>query len=216
VDNLFKDILSDEERVHLERWIGLVAKNGKHKSSLDLYLDLSRQAQNLLGGPDDGFSAKIGEIYTVAVVASPQTLQYLCAVELWEGSYKEGPTVWRMRQKTNTHRFEDLTRIKIAEEVRQSEARIKKYKSITMAPGNVEAHLARRLKTDFAARFEMANKLGAHICGSPKRADKIKCPQCGRRTVYFYIEPGARNVAKCKHNSSCGWFGNLLILARSA
>jgi len=214
MNKIFDGVLDDGERIQLERWISLVAKHGEHQSSLDLYLDLSRQAQDMLQA-EDGIQEVLGGIWTVAAVMSPQTLQYLCAVELWEGSYKEGPTLWRIRQKTNTHRFDDVTRIKIADEVRQYEARVKRYKETTIAPGNLKAHLARRLKTDYAARFEMAHKLGAHICGNPQRADKITCPQCSRKTAYFYIEPGARNVAKCKHESSCGWFGNLLLLARS-
>ena len=215
MEQLFDGILSDKDRVSLERWISVVAKHSESKDSLDLYLNLSKQAQGLLNGPDDGFSQEIGEAWMMAVVASPATLQYLCAIELWEGSYKEGPTLWRARKRTGIHRYEDEERIKIADEVRESDARRARYKKTVISSGNLEAHLARRLKNDFDARFEMAHKLGAHICGSKKRADRIKCPQCGRMTVYFYIEPGARNVAKCKHGNSCGWFGNLLLLARS-
>ena len=216
MEQIYQDILSDQDRLTLERWIGLVAKHTDYTKSMDLYLHLSRSARDALDGPDDGFSWHIGELWMLAASVSPATLQYLCAVELWDGSYEEGPTTWRFRKKTGNWSFEDLERIRIADEVRTAEARRARYKRSTVSAGNLEAHLARKLKTDYTARFEMAHRMGAKITGHPQRADKIKCPQCGRHTVYFYIEPGARNVAKCKHETSCGWYGNLLQLARSA
>jgi len=44
----------------------------------------------------------------------------------------------------------------------------------------------------------------------------IPCPSCGRRSVYFSIDPSTANSTKwpsCNHANSCGWWGKLETLS---
>ncbi len=55
------------------------------------------------------------------------------------------------------------------------------------------------------AREKKASDLGATITDGVAR--KIKCPSCGRKTVWFGIDPEPKKSAECNHKNSCGWFG---------
>lgn len=65
------------------------------------------------------------------------------------------------------------------------------------------------LKNDHGARSWAAGALGAVTTGEPPRADKIQCPSCGDASVWFFLAPGQRAGADCKHLNSCGWSGFL-------
>jgi hypothetical protein len=39
------------------------------------------------------------------------------------------------------------------------------------------------------------------------RCDYAPCPKCSRRSVWWWIEPGAALQAQCTHKNSCGWHG---------
>lgn len=60
---------------------------------------------------------------------------------------------------------------------------------------------------DPAVRLELAHALGADIDG--ERAFHIMCPRCGRRDVYYFLEPERRLRARCNHERNCGWEGHL-------
>ena len=64
-----------------------------------------------------------------------------------------------------------------------------------------------RLCTDRGTRERAAVWLEANLCGV--RAERIACPSCGRPSVWFYLEPGAKGTASCNHLNSCGWWGHL-------
>lgn len=57
-------------------------------------------------------------------------------------------------------------------------------------------------------RLAFAGKTGATIQGSEARY--IQCPQCGRNSVHFSIDPSIPTTYKwptCNHVNSCGWWG---------
>ena len=68
--------------------------------------------------------------------------------------------------------------------------------------------LRSRLKNERAAREGCADQVGARVKGEPPRAEGIRCPQCERPNVWFWIQPGpSANGAYCDHEKSCGWTG---------
>ncbi len=60
-----------------------------------------------------------------------------------------------------------------------------------------------------AFRLHVANVLGAQVSGTEgsQRAEKITCPSCGRRSVWFIIVPRSAGRAHCHHRNSCDWAG---------
>ncbi len=73
--------------------------------------------------------------------------------------------------------------------------------------GEARREAQERLKTDAATRRRAAEYLQAKVRGN--RADDIACPGCGRRSVWFWLEPGKLKTANCNHKNSCGWWGHL-------
>lgn len=64
-----------------------------------------------------------------------------------------------------------------------------------------------RLATEPEARERAAAFLGARVRG--RRAEGVVCPQCGRTSAWFWVEPGQMGAARCNHRNSCGWYGPL-------
>ena len=64
--------------------------------------------------------------------------------------------------------------------------------------------MARRLRLEPAARQMLAERLGVV---TEQHARKVKCPQCGDRSVWWMIH--GTGYAKCSHLNSCGWLGPL-------
>lgn len=61
-------------------------------------------------------------------------------------------------------------------------------------------------------RLKLAHELGARLRGN--KASGIKCPNCSRNEVWFFIAPGQKLSASCNHQGeSCGWNGGLWRLA---
>ena len=61
---------------------------------------------------------------------------------------------------------------------------------------------------DPEVRSKVANAVGASIQGNTAR--QIECPQCGKREVYFSIDPtmvGAVVWPRCNRQDKCQWFG---------
>lgn len=80
------------------------------------------------------------------------------------------------------------------------------------APVSARPDLARRiaqhrLNHDPTVRSLAAEHLHARL--SATRASRVKCPSCGRRSVWFWIDPQRQRVAACNHRNSCGWWGFL-------
>jgi hypothetical protein len=75
-------------------------------------------------------------------------------------------------------------------------------------PADPRRRAARELlHHDRNARLRAAELLDATIVD--RRADRIRCPSCGRDSVWFWLEPGAQSTASCKHRESCHWWGHL-------
>ena len=74
--------------------------------------------------------------------------------------------------------------------------------------------VASQLRTDPAARRELAELLGAKIRGAPPedRAEGIGCPACGQPSVWFPLSPSRMFSCACNHRTHCGWYGSLLAL----
>lgn len=63
---------------------------------------------------------------------------------------------------------------------------------------------------DIDVRQRVANAVGASIQGNTAR--NIPCPQCGKREVYFSIDPtsiGAVVWPRCNRQEKCQWYGKL-------
>lgn len=77
-----------------------------------------------------------------------------------------------------------------------------------MSPSAVHRAVVEQLKTDEGMRRRVASMLSATISeGVNPRADKIRCPGCGRPSVHYMLTPGQWNGARCSHRNSCGWRG---------
>lgn len=77
-----------------------------------------------------------------------------------------------------------------------------------VAPYDAARQLAiHRLNTEPSVRRNAAEVLGAKV--HENRAERVHCPRCGRRSVWFWLNPGEMNTARCDHLNSCGWWGRL-------
>ena len=64
-----------------------------------------------------------------------------------------------------------------------------------------------QVRTSPQRRRELGEALGGRISGDQVR--KVPCPQCGRASVWWVINPTTKTTASCDHLNSCGWFGQL-------
>lgn len=56
-------------------------------------------------------------------------------------------------------------------------------------------------------RLALAIERKAYIKGGVAR--DVRCPQCQRRSVWFYLDGSQKRTASCNHQHSCGWYGFL-------
>jgi len=79
------------------------------------------------------------------------------------------------------------------------------------------------LRTDAAARLRAAEAMGATVAGAVAR--RMECPRCGRRSVWYVVDPIRKATASCNHQpggkrgDACGWYGSvfdLLVAVRGA
>ena len=61
------------------------------------------------------------------------------------------------------------------------------------------------------AREALVVQLGGRM--SAERVGKVRCPKCGRPSVWWIINPSTKVTAECDHLNSCGWWGHLDLLA---
>ena len=45
---------------------------------------------------------------------------------------------------------------------------------------------------------------------------RVKCPDCGRLSVWWAIAPERCGAAMCDHRNSCGWSGSIVKLLKDA
>lgn len=60
---------------------------------------------------------------------------------------------------------------------------------------------------DRSERLGLAVRKKAYIKGGVAR--DLECPQCHRRSVWYYLDSSQKRTASCNHMNSCGWFGFL-------
>ena len=79
--------------------------------------------------------------------------------------------------------------------------------------GDMNRSEKRRYKmfaTDPKLREEAARRVGAKIVDN--RATRAPCPQCGKESVWWWIEPTSMVTAQCDHRNTCGWYGPVFEL----
>ena len=75
-------------------------------------------------------------------------------------------------------------------------------------------HVRDRLDGDPDMRSQVGMRLGGTLRHAARPyIDDVKCPSCGDREVWFYLDEGP---AVCHHRNSCGWAGGLHMLWRMA
>lgn len=84
--------------------------------------------------------------------------------------------------------------------------------------GRRDAARTQRLRTDPETRRRAGVELAGREqgLGGSARVTGVRCPSCGRRTVYWFVSPERMTGAACNHINSCGWRGPLLSLLTGA
>lgn len=82
---------------------------------------------------------------------------------------------------------------------------------VRLPPGRYQAEARRRLKEDPGTRERLGLALGGRVAGQGDNATikGVRCPQCGRPSVWWPLMPQHGGFAKCNHANSCGWWGPL-------
>jgi hypothetical protein len=81
-----------------------------------------------------------------------------------------------------------------------------------------ERELARELRTRLDQDVVLRQSVGVQLGGTLRPAarpyvDDLRCPHCGDREAWFYIDAGP---VVCHHRNSCGWAGSLDALRRQS
>ncbi len=82
---------------------------------------------------------------------------------------------------------------------------------IAVSSDRMEREIKARLNTEPAARRDLGHVLDGVVTGELVR--HVRCPQCGKRSVWWPIQPTHRKTALCNHRKTCGWWGFLFDLA---
>ena len=81
-----------------------------------------------------------------------------------------------------------------------------------------ERELARHLRAALDGDAGLRQQVGLQLGGTFRPAarpyvDDLRCPHCGDREAWFYVDEGP---VVCHHRNSCGWAGSLDALRRQA
>ncbi len=232
-----EELLTEKERAELVKSIIQLQRVEKYTDPSDLLVQIERWGAWLINGagwlhfsystPEDRTK---GEIITTAIAADMYKVHNICrnAVpyvlrgtkpERWTEA--EAESLDDIRAKIKTKKLEmgigALTYEEAdAKKAEDAKRRARKAIQRTRVPVvNHEREMAKRLKTEPAARLALARELQGTIRGTPETASSILCPACNRRSVWFFIEPEGKTSASCNHQNSCGWWGSLYDLARA-
>lgn len=85
--------------------------------------------------------------------------------------------------------------------------RARRRRSVYGSAEDLDREARRAMREDPEIRRHVAHRLGAELHG--EYAKKAPCPNCSRRSVWFYIVAGKMAGAECAHRNSCGWQGSL-------
>ena len=78
---------------------------------------------------------------------------------------------------------------------------------VDIGHGDLEREARKRCKVDPGTREQLAQALGATIRQGIARG--IRCPNCGRASVWYGIDGQLSSSARCNHANSCGWWGSV-------
>lgn len=84
--------------------------------------------------------------------------------------------------------------------------------------GNMGEAVRRAFESDPGARERLGQRLGGRVLDRPAGAivKGIRCPNCGRDSVWWLLSPDTFGGAACDHRRSCGWSGPIWKLAEVA
>ncbi len=82
---------------------------------------------------------------------------------------------------------------------------------VLVCTSRAEREIQRRLNTEPVARRELGRVLSGAV--GVELVRYVRCPGCGRLSVWWSIHPDRRRTAACNHRSTCGWWGWLFDLA---
>ena len=229
-----EELLKEGERKELVKSIVQLQRIEKYTDPNDLLVQIERWGAWLINGagwlhfdysgPED--RAK-GEIITTALAVDMMKVYAICknavpyvlrgtVPERWTEAGVEDADDIRARIKTKkinmgigAKTYEEADVEKVEDAKRRARKAIKRTRVPLV---NHEREMAKRLKTEPAARLLLARELQGAIRGAPETASAILCPACTRRSVWFFIEPEGKTSASC---NSCGWWGSLYDLARA-
>ena len=86
---------------------------------------------------------------------------------------------------------------------------------LRVPPHRREAVADALLNREPEARRRLGLHLGGHLGGEgeAERIDGLRCPVCGRASVWFWVAPRQATRARCHHRKTCGWASRLAALA---
>lgn len=87
--------------------------------------------------------------------------------------------------------------------------------SLRVPPHRRDAVAEALLNREPEARRRLGLHLGGHLGGEgeAERIDGLRCPSCGRTSVWFWVAPRKATRARCHHRKTCGWASRLAALA---
>jgi hypothetical protein len=100
---------------------------------------------------------------------------------------------------------EELARAGRAPEALARREEYQRTRPMVVGAAGAKAAAREALRHDPAARERAGLELGARITSEAARG--IRCPGCGRDSVWFPIAPDGAGGARCNHANSCGWYG---------
>jgi len=128
----------------------------------------------------------------------------------WAGHHDPGG--WLCDPDWHLATEEELARAGRAPEAVARREEYQRTRPTVLAAQGVEAAAREALRRDPAARERAGRELGARMVAEAARG--IRCPRCGRASVWFPIVPDGAGGARCNHQNSCGWYGWLDDLLR--
>lgn len=121
----------------------------------------------------------------------------------WAGYHDPGG--WLCDPDWHLASEEALARAGRAPEAVASREEYRRTRPAVVGAQGATAALRDALRRDPVARQRAGEELGARMVAEAARG--IRCPRCGRNSVWFPIAPDGAGGARCNHQNSCGWYG---------
>ena len=117
------------------------------------------------------------------------------------------------RRHRGVHTYAEAKAQLEQERVERLAAVASRRRSEVRTEAEADREMRRRLMEDPSARELIGERLHGRRKGD--RIVRAECPACGRKSVWWYIDPGGHTnrSASCEHRNSCGWGGSLYDLA---